>query len=50
MPIERLTLKDEQELERLVMDEINTFEKKLTPLLKEVPINEKTKLDILCHD
>lgn len=50
MPVERLTLKDEHELERLVLDEINTFEKKLTPLLKEVTINEKTKLDILCHD
>jgi hypothetical protein len=50
MPIERLSLKDEHELERLVLEEINTFEKKLTPLLKEVTINEKTKLDILCHD
>ncbi len=34
----------------MIINEINLVEKGLTVICSDVPINEKTTLDILCHD
>ncbi|MEM0057396.1 MAG: endonuclease NucS [Candidatus Bathyarchaeia archaeon] len=50
MSIEKLTVESHHELEQMIMNEINLVEKGLTVICSDVPINEKTTLDILCHD
>lgn len=43
-------MESRQELEQMVTNEINQIEKGLTVICSNVPINERTALDILCHD
>jgi hypothetical protein len=48
--IEKLTVESRQELEQMIMREINQVEKDLITMCSNVPINDRTTLDILCHD
>jgi hypothetical protein len=50
MPIEQISVKDKQELEKIVMEEMSAIENGLTPLYNNIKIDPKTNLDILCHD
>jgi len=50
MPIEQISVKDKQELEKIVMEEINAIENGLTVIYNNIKIDPKTNLDILCHD
>jgi len=48
--IEKIKVESRQELEQMIAKEINQVEKELTVICSNVPINDKTTLDILCHD
>jgi hypothetical protein len=48
--IEKISVESKQELEQMVTKEINRIEKGLTVVCSHIPINDKTTLDILCHD
>ena len=50
MPIEQIRIKDKQELEKIVMEEMNAIESGLTVIYNNIKIDPKTSLDILCHD
>jgi len=50
MPVERLSIKDENQLLNMVSKELETLEKGLTTIANNVPIDEKTKIGLLCHD
>ncbi|MEM3565852.1 MAG: endonuclease NucS [Candidatus Bathyarchaeia archaeon] len=50
MSIEKISIESRQELEQMIVNEINMVEKGLTVICSNVPINDKTTLDVLCHD
>ena len=50
MSIERIRVENEQELEQMVTKEMAQIENDLTVICNHVPINDKSALDILCHD
>lgn len=50
MSIEKISVESRQELEQMIANEINQIEKGLTVICSNVSINERTALDILCHD
>jgi hypothetical protein len=50
MPIEQISVKDKQELEKIVTEEINAIENGLTVIYSNIKIDPKTNLDVLCHD
>lgn len=50
MPVERLPIKDENQLLNMVSKELETLEKGLTAIGNNIPIDEKTKIGMLCHD
>ncbi|MGB9853490.1 MAG: hypothetical protein ACPLRY_01580 [Candidatus Bathyarchaeales archaeon] len=50
MSIEKISVEGHQQLEQLIINEINQVEKGLTVICSNVPINDKTTLDVLCHD
>jgi len=50
MSIERIKIESKPELEKIILDELGHVEKGLTVICSNVPINDKTTLDILCHD
>lgn len=50
MPIEQISVKDKQELEKIVMEEISAIETGLTVIYNNIKIDPKTNLDVLCHD
>ena len=50
LSIEKISVEGHQQLEQLVINEINQVEKGLTVICNDVPINDKTTLDVLCHD
>ena len=50
MSIEKISVESKQELEQMIAKEINQIEKGLTVVCSHVPVNDKTALDILCHD
>ncbi len=50
MSIERIEIESKSELEKIIMDSLGHVEKGLTVICNNVPINDKTTLDILCHD
>ncbi|MBX5327207.1 MAG: hypothetical protein ACQXXH_08130 [Candidatus Bathyarchaeia archaeon] len=50
MPIEQISVKDKQELEKIVMEEINAIESGLTVVYNNIKIDPKTNLDILAYD
>jgi len=49
MSIERVALTKHQ-LEQILIDGISSREKGLTVICNQVPIDESSKMDILCHD
>lgn len=50
MSVERIAIENKQELEQMISKEINQIEKDLTVICTQVPINDKTTIDALCHD
>jgi hypothetical protein len=50
MPIEQVSVKDKQELEKIVMEEMNAIENGLTVIYNNIKIDPKTNLDLLCYD
>ena len=48
--IEKLSIESRHELEQMIVNEINLVEKGLTVICSNVPVNDKTNLDVLCHD
>lgn len=50
MSVEKIKLESGQELEQMITKEIDQVEKNLTVVCNDVPINDKTTLDTLCHD
>jgi len=50
LSIEKISVESHQELEQMIIKEINRVEKDLTVICSNVPVNERTTLDILCHD
>ncbi|NWG11009.1 hypothetical protein HXY33_04570 [Candidatus Bathyarchaeota archaeon] len=50
MSIEKLKLESNQELQQMITDNMSMVEKDLTLICNNVPINDRTTLDVLCHD
>jgi|YelNatPaOPRAMG01_1025707.scaffolds.fasta_scaffold03633_16 hypothetical protein len=50
MSIEKISIESRHELEQMIVNEINLVEKGLTVICSNVPVNDKTTLDVLCHD
>lgn len=50
MSIEKLKIESNQELQQMITDDMNKVEKDLTLICNNVPINNRTTLDVLCHD
>jgi len=50
LSIEKLKVESHQELEEMITKEMNQVERDLTVICSNVPINDRTTLDILCHD
>lgn len=50
MSVEHVSIGSEKELQQIVMNELHTIQRDLTVICTNVPVDEKTKLDVLCHD
>jgi len=50
LSIERIKIGSQKELEQMITDEISQVEQDLNMICNHVPINDKTTLDVLCHD
>ena len=50
MAISRIAIKDENELQKIVVGDISGIEKGLTVICNNMPIDSKTNIDVLCHD
>lgn len=50
MAIVRITVKDENELQKIVASDVSVVEKGLTTICNNMPIDPKTNIDVLCHD
>ena len=50
MAIARISVKDENELTKIVASDRSVVEKGLTVICSDMPIDTKTKIDVLCHD
>ena len=50
LSVERISVESKQELAQMIKKEISQIEKELSPICDNVPINDKTTLDLLCHD
>jgi len=48
--IKKISVENKQELEQMITKDIERVEKGLTVVCSHVPVNDKTTLDILCHD
>jgi len=48
--IKKISVESKHELEQMITKDIDQIEKGLTVVCSHVPINDKTTLDILCHD
>jgi hypothetical protein len=48
--IKKISVESKQELEQMITKELDQIEKGLTVVCSHVPVNDKTALDILCHD
>lgn len=48
--IENISVESRKELGQMVTDEVEQIEKGLSVVCNQVPINDQTTLDILCHD
>ena len=50
MSIEKIKIESQQELEQLLTKDLNMIEKDLTLICNNIPVNDKTTVDVLCHD
>ncbi len=50
MAIARISVKDENELRKIVVGDVSVVEKELTVICDNMPIDAKTNIDVLCHD
>lgn len=50
MAIARISIKDENELAKIVESDVSVVEKGLTAICSNMPIDSKTNIDVLCHD
>lgn len=50
MSIEKISVESKQELEQMITKEKDQIEQGLTIVCSHVPVNDKTTLDVLCHD
>ena len=50
MSIEWIKIGSHKDLEKIITDEVSQVEQNLKLLCNHVPINDKTTLDVLCHD
>lgn len=50
MAISRIDIKDENELRKIVVSDASFVEKGLTVVCDNMPIDSKTRIDVLCHD
>ena len=50
MPIEQISVKNKEELTKIVMEEISAIEAGLTVIYSNIKIDPKTNLDVLCRD
>jgi hypothetical protein len=48
--VERISVESKKELDQMISNEISQIEKNLTVICTQVPINDKTTIDALCHD
>jgi len=48
--IEKIRIESQEELEQMITKEIGQVEKNLNVICSDVPVNDKTNIDILCHD
>jgi hypothetical protein len=48
--IEKVRIESQEELEQMISKEIGQVEKNLNLICSDVPVNDKTNIDILCHD
>ena len=50
MAIARITIKDENELRKIVVDDVTVVENGLTVICNNMPIDSSVRIDVLCHD
>lgn len=50
MAITRISIKDEDELRKMIASDISVIEEGLAVICDSMPIDTKTKIDILCND
>ena len=50
MAITRISVKDENELQKIIVSDASAVEKGLTVICNNMPIDSKTNIDVLCHD
>lgn len=50
MSVEKINIDSKQELEQMIAKDIGQIETNLTVICTQVPINDKTTIDALCHD
>ena len=50
MAIARISIKDENELQKIVSSNVSVVENGLTAICNNMPIDSKTNIDVLCHD
>jgi hypothetical protein len=50
MAISRISVKDENELQKIVVGDIDIVERGLTVICNNMPIDSKTNIDVLSHD
>ncbi|UCB61041.1 MAG: DUF91 domain-containing protein, partial [Candidatus Bathyarchaeota archaeon] len=50
MAISRISVKDDNELQKIVADDVHVVEDNLTVICSNMPIDTQAKIDVLCHD
>ncbi len=50
MAISRITVKNEKELQKILVDDASVVEDGLTVICSDMPIDPQTNVDVLCHD
>lgn len=50
MTISRITVKNEKELQKILVNDVSVVEGELTVICSDMPIDPQTSVDVLCHD
>jgi hypothetical protein len=48
--VEKINIESKQELQQMITKDVDQIEKNLTVICTQVPLNDKTTIDALCHD